>query len=86
MLTLTRAEIGTRIEASCCDRPEHAVLWEGCGRLQNVGQEKSFEGYKFCGLFFGNLEDKTAKSNAVHGGLACEVSERSKDSTEPFVG
>ena len=35
-------------------------------------------------LFYGSLEDKTSESSADDGGLACDVSEGSKDCTRPF--
>ena len=36
-------------------------------------------------MFYRILEDKSVESSADDGGLACDVSEGSKDSTRPYV-
>lgn len=53
------------------------LFGEDCGKNLEIWLEKSIALPKSAELFYGNLEDKNAESNADEGGLVCEVPESS---------
>lgn len=53
---------------------------EDCGRTLELWAGNAIKQLELYGLFFGSQEDKNTKSKADDEGLACEVSEGSKDS------
>lgn len=78
IVTLLRTEVGTRILGYRCDRPDHVAFGRIVDRLWNYGLGKQLRV-----LFCRSLQYENVESSADDGGLTCEISEGSKDSTQP---
>lgn len=69
---ITKTDIGTIVMTDLIMRFGAAFeLWAG----------KAKEYSDLSGLFCGSLKDKRIERNVEYGGLACDISEGSKDST-----